>query len=413
MPNKHKHHKKLKETATPQNNNLMSTSVASFPISSMITIHDEDTLYNALMGSESTSDVGPTFGDYASSRTAATAQQVGNSSQQPDFSFIAQPSPEGNPRTRSISLSAFSNMDFDNVSSFGMLNSLGSLGTDIGLLASVTHGEEGQRVDNNVQRNPQETDDCSWFPQMSAADTTGEGSTDTDVVKKKRKRSDWLGIYRKALSTTHKLASSGGACHTVTPLPPSVAFARGKMINSLRAPTFGDEEQHYADKECSATADGTAASPNKQTRRPTTKRRKKSQDGTQSKTKTAQTKASTSRRDVPVTARSYLETQEPGSSDVLGGRGGGANHHQGNERYWREILLLRPTYQGVGKRDNLTKNQLARRVLEHIHASGGRFLERERSSRRLYVIPDDCALSKIKQAFRDKYVPLFARDDAP
>lgn len=101
--------------------------------------------------------------------------------------------------------------------------------------------------------------------------------------------------------------------------------------------------------------------------------------------------------------------------DVLAGRGGEGNNHKGNRRYWRKVLSLRALYGATGK-NNVMKTEIAKRVLEDIQHGDdghGRFLMRDKSTRRLVEMSDLKALSKIKQALRDKFVPAFARDQYP
>jgi hypothetical protein len=115
-----------------------------------------------------------------------------------------------------------------------------------------------------------------------------------------------------------------------------------------------------------------------------------------------------SRRFIPED-KNYVEDDIPTEMDVLSGRGGGSNHHAGNQRYWLKVLELRPAHAACGEGNNEEKRQIAQRVVDHIEENKGRFLERETKKRKLFVLPKDVVLEKVKQALRDKYVPFFAR----
>jgi hypothetical protein len=104
----------------------------------------------------------------------------------------------------------------------------------------------------------------------------------------------------------------------------------------------------------------------------------------------------------------YIPEMQPTTFDVLGCRGGAANHHEGNKRYWWKVLELRPTYRAVADDDNHEKTRIAQQIVQYIEARGC-FLEREQKTRKLFVVPEEFALAKAKQALRDKYVPVFAR----
>jgi hypothetical protein len=107
--------------------------------------------------------------------------------------------------------------------------------------------------------------------------------------------------------------------------------------------------------------------------------------------------------------KNYVEDDTPTEMDVLSGRGGGSNYHAGNQRYWLKVLELRPAYAACGEGNNEEKRQIAQRVVDHIKKNKGRFLERETGTRKLFVLPKDVVLEKVRQALRDKYVPFFAR----
>ncbi|CAJ1966139.1 unnamed protein product [Cylindrotheca closterium] len=105
----------------------------------------------------------------------------------------------------------------------------------------------------------------------------------------------------------------------------------------------------------------------------------------------------------------YIADSRPTDLDVIAGRGGGSNHHEGNKRYWRRILVERPGYKQLGKNDNTEKNEIASAIFQDIISTGGRFLQLDSKTKKWFNIPEKISLDKIKQALRDKYVPHFAK----
>src|SRR6056300_1721789 len=74
------------------------------------------------------------------------------------------------------------------------------------------------------------------------------------------------------------------------------------------------------------------------------------------------------RRELPEDLTDFYiaDGEEPSPLDVVGGRGGVSNHHEGNKRYWRLILAERPVYKQLGKYDNATKNEIALAIYDFI-----------------------------------------------
>ncbi|CAJ1913118.1 unnamed protein product [Cylindrotheca closterium] len=101
----------------------------------------------------------------------------------------------------------------------------------------------------------------------------------------------------------------------------------------------------------------------------------------------------------------------PSDLDVIAGRGGGSNHHEGNKRYWRRILAERPGYKQLGKNDNTSKNEISEGIYMYILSTGGRFLQLDTRTEKWFMIPKKISLDKIKQALRDKYVPHFLKGE--
>ena len=113
-----------------------------------------------------------------------------------------------------------------------------------------------------------------------------------------------------------------------------------------------------------------------------------------------------SRRNLPIVKR-YIEEMTPKALDVVGGRGGGANHHPGNRRYWMKVLYSRSSYRSS---KNEEKTDIAQRIIEGIKDEGGRFVQRDGkdSEKRWFNLPNKVILAKVKQALRDQYIPLWA-----
>jgi hypothetical protein len=114
-----------------------------------------------------------------------------------------------------------------------------------------------------------------------------------------------------------------------------------------------------------------------------------------------------SRRLIPEIKEYIPSHEQPTQFDVVSGRGGRANHHAGNRPYWTKILDSRRIYRSSD--DNQVKAAIARAIVEYIQNSSGRFLQRDNNAKRWFVLPETVALHKVKQALRDKYVPLWAR----
>jgi hypothetical protein len=86
-----------------------------------------------------------------------------------------------------------------------------------------------------------------------------------------------------------------------------------------------------------------------------------------------------------------------GIDDVLLGRGGATNNHEGNKRYRSIVAHHQHDYLAAKKKE---KAIIARRVVSEVKENGGRFLKRDSSS--LWVeVPDQRATEKTSQALRE------------
>jgi len=117
------------------------------------------------------------------------------------------------------------------------------------------------------------------------------------------------------------------------------------------------------------------------------------------------------RRELPedLTDLFIAKGDSPNDLDVIAGRGGGSNHHEGNKRYWYCILQERARYKRLGTNNNGPKNKIAEAIYDYILETGGRFLQMDTKTHDWFSIPKKICLDKIKQALRDKYIPHFAK----
>ncbi len=88
--------------------------------------------------------------------------------------------------------------------------------------------------------------------------------------------------------------------------------------------------------------------------------------------------------------------------DVLSGRGGKSNNHQGNKFYRKLIELKKQEYKS--KMTNCEKQAVSESILKEIQCKGGRFLtqQKTKSEPGWFVMSSDKAKSKISQALREE-----------
>lgn len=87
-----------------------------------------------------------------------------------------------------------------------------------------------------------------------------------------------------------------------------------------------------------------------------------------------------------------------GPNDVLLGRGGLTNCHDGNRRFRTIVVDHQPEYLGARKKE---KAVIARRIVAIIHSNGGRFLKRADDCDAWVEVPDKRAREKTSQALRE------------
>lgn len=94
-----------------------------------------------------------------------------------------------------------------------------------------------------------------------------------------------------------------------------------------------------------------------------------------------------------------VTTDNPASQDILCGRGGSSNPHSGNCNFRRLIAANRAQYSSLTKKQKI---QLARRIVDRIHGSGGRFLAKDTASGCWYDVGVSRSVEKTSQALREK-----------
>jgi len=100
----------------------------------------------------------------------------------------------------------------------------------------------------------------------------------------------------------------------------------------------------------------------------------------------------------PLLQRSF----EPGSSDVILGRGKKCFHHEGNENFRKTVASRLIEYKRAGK-NRTEKTHILFSVVSSIRRANpiGRFIKKNPDTKRWYDVGDFVAKEKISQSFRD------------
>jgi hypothetical protein len=86
-------------------------------------------------------------------------------------------------------------------------------------------------------------------------------------------------------------------------------------------------------------------------------------------------------------------------TDVLFGRGGRSNHHEGNKLYRDKVIEMQPHYRMCDKNE---KTKVAQTIVDSINKEhNGRFLELDKEADRWYIVPNVVARRKVGQALRE------------
>lgn len=91
-------------------------------------------------------------------------------------------------------------------------------------------------------------------------------------------------------------------------------------------------------------------------------------------------------------------TSEINCNDVLCGRGGATNNHDGNRRFRSTVSDHQAEYLGARKKD---KALIAHRIVRIIRERGGQFLRRDEASGQWVDVGDKKAAEKTSQALRE------------
>jgi hypothetical protein len=91
-------------------------------------------------------------------------------------------------------------------------------------------------------------------------------------------------------------------------------------------------------------------------------------------------------------------TDTIGPHDVLCGRGGATNNHEGN-RHFRAIVVDHQTEYLIARK--MEKAVIARQIVEAVHSNGGRFLKRDKTAHSWIEVPSKQATAKTSQALRE------------
>lgn len=91
-------------------------------------------------------------------------------------------------------------------------------------------------------------------------------------------------------------------------------------------------------------------------------------------------------------------TDHINDNDVLFGRGGATNNHNGNKKFRVIVTDHQPEYLGARKKD---KAVISKRIVRRVREKGGRFLRRDESSGLWIEVGDKKASEKTSQALRE------------
>ena len=86
-------------------------------------------------------------------------------------------------------------------------------------------------------------------------------------------------------------------------------------------------------------------------------------------------------------------------SDILCGRGGRSNHHPGNKFYRQVVSDMKHMYRRTETKT--VKTDLSRAIVDHVCTRGGRFVKKDESSDRYYLLSKAEARKKTSQALRE------------
>eukprot|EP00537_Pseudo-nitzschia_pungens_P007734 CAMPEP_0172366466 /NCGR_PEP_ID=MMETSP1060-20121228/15428_1 /TAXON_ID=37318 /ORGANISM="Pseudo-nitzschia pungens, Strain cf. cingulata" /LENGTH=717 /DNA_ID=CAMNT_0013090331 /DNA_START=184 /DNA_END=2337 /DNA_ORIENTATION=- len=93
------------------------------------------------------------------------------------------------------------------------------------------------------------------------------------------------------------------------------------------------------------------------------------------------------------------DISKPRSSDIICGRGGSSNKHPGNIQFRGLVAANKQVYVGLTKKQKML---VARKIVDAIHSTGGKFLAKDMDTGLFYDIGLPRSLEKTSQALREK-----------
>lgn len=103
--------------------------------------------------------------------------------------------------------------------------------------------------------------------------------------------------------------------------------------------------------------------------------------------------------DQPMENPGILTVREPNRNDVLFGRGGGTNFHQGNMNYRAKIKSKQRDY--INARQRAIKTIIISDIISQVRDDGGRFLKQDDNNKLWYEVDDKEVKKKTSQTLRE------------
>lgn len=101
----------------------------------------------------------------------------------------------------------------------------------------------------------------------------------------------------------------------------------------------------------------------------------------------------------PTAPEKRLYVDEVLPTDILCGRGGKTNHHEGNKRYRQVISKVKASYKKIDEK--AAKTNMAHAIVNHVLAYGGRFLKLDENKQKYYILSVTEGRKKTSQALRE------------
>ncbi|CAB9510450.1 expressed unknown protein [Seminavis robusta] len=119
---------------------------------------------------------------------------------------------------------------------------------------------------------------------------------------------------------------------------------------------------------------------------------------------TSATKPKISKKDRVLSKVSFMKAErtyidEVQGIDILCGRGGRSNHHPGNKQYRQVVSEMKQYYRETEGKSG--KTELSRAIVDHVCDDGQRFVKKDESVGRYYILSKAEARKKTSQALRE------------